>query len=156
VSEVVERPLCECHGEPMTRRADRRSGWRCSVLRRETQRRYQASVKGRETQRRYDMSVKGAWNRLRALHKQRTMRIAMREEILNGFAVAHTANSVRVLPGSPADAERTEVVLTPTKAASGAHPRDPDPGWRWSARTHDPGETQWKILVPHFLAARSS
>ncbi len=31
------RPLCPCHGEPMTRRNDRASGWRCSVKHRRAQ-----------------------------------------------------------------------------------------------------------------------
>jgi hypothetical protein len=42
------RPLCGCHEEPMTRRNDRLSGWRCSVAHRRARRAYYSANRAAE------------------------------------------------------------------------------------------------------------
>lgn len=42
----VDRPLCACHGEAMTKRNDRPSGWRCSVAHGEAQFTYEQTTQG--------------------------------------------------------------------------------------------------------------
>ncbi len=42
-------PRCSCHDEPMTRRNDRKVGYRCSVGHREAQETYHYTTKGMKT-----------------------------------------------------------------------------------------------------------
>jgi hypothetical protein len=63
------RPLCECHGVLMTRRVDRRSGWRCSVAH-------------RKAQQTYYYTWGGIWTEHRRTQKRRAARIAAMEEQL--------------------------------------------------------------------------
>jgi hypothetical protein len=63
---VTERPLCSCHGEPMSRHGRKPDGsqrWRCAVKHRSQQASYQGTEKGRAVHRagvtRYRSTAKG-------------------------------------------------------------------------------------------------